>query len=774
MAMSLRNRIILFFLCLLIISTLATIGSVLIATNTSVKKQAQEKLNVGKNVFEQLMIERGNQLLSSARVLVADFGFKDAVTSNDAATITSALENNQDRIEADLMILLNLEGDVITNTLGVNISDRIFESLLNEARQQGGAFGIIFINNAIYQLVMLPVKAPIPLAWSMVAKRIDKNFAQQLKNLTDLDVEFLAQGKNDDVVFVSTLNNAMQENQVLEEDTNFHILEDQNQQFLSLTVPLSQSDYFQIEAKLHTSLSRAYSTFSPLKIQIITIASITLILSMLIAIWIARNITQPIRYLAKAAARISSGDYQHTIQTLKGASLEITDLSQSFETMQQGIALREEKLSNLAYSDSLTGVDNRTALLIQLNERLVHNPQQPFAIVRVFIHHFKEVNDTFGYEMGDELLKTFGFVLTSYANDTHKVARLNAAEFALTLNNIDENTIMNELLHLQSILQHPLSINDIHIKSHIIMGVVFYPKQGNEAEQLLRRGEIALNHAKDHALDYAYYQEGQDERHLRKITLVNDLKEDLEQDRLLVHFQAKVDLDKHKVTQVEALLRWTHDEYGFISPEEFINLAEQTGLMPALTEWMLNQVFNQAIAWQRAGLDITIAVNLSAFDLVNDFPRKVESLLLRHNLSPQRIMLEITESAVMDNPDVAIDVLHKLKRIGFTLSIDDYGTGYSSLSQLKNMPVNELKIDKSFVLSLENDENDQAIVKSTIELAHNIGLNVVAEGVETLAAFAMLKQWGCNKLQGYFISRPISAADFEVWLAQYQVPEVSP
>lgn len=772
MVISLRNRIALFFFSLLMLSAVATIVSVLLATNTSVQKQAQDKLAVGKNVFEQLMFERGNQLINAARVLVADFGFKEAVTSNDTATIASALENNRSRIDADMMVLLTLEGDVVTTNSGGTINKNVFTDLLLASRLEGGGTGIVLHDGGIYQLVMLPVKAPIPLAWSVVGKRIDQKFALQLKSLTDLEVLFHAEKESQEIVRVSTIDTQVTFIDGKNTKDGYLFLDANEQKYLALSVSLTTNNAFFIEALLSTSLSSAYKIFSPLKIQIITISTITLIFSMIMAIFIARNITMPIQYLASAAVRISSGDYKLSIQKQKGSSIEINDLSESFQSMQKGISLREEKLSTLAYLDSLTGVANRTSMVAHINHLIQSDQNLKMSIIRIYIRNFKEVNDSFGYDIGDEFLVIFTQVLSSYANSQHFVARLNTSVFCLTLENIDTNTIMNEVLHLKTILENPLLINGIRIKSHVIFGTAFYPTQGDCAEQLLRRSEIALNHAKDQSEDYAVYQEGEDERHLRKITLVNDLKFALENNLLNVFYQAKIDLSKNEVTQAEALLRWTHKDYGFVSPEEFITLAEQTGLMPTLTSWMLANVFEQIVHWQKMGIHITVAVNLSAYDLVKGFPEAIEALLIQHNITSDRVMLEITESAVMNNPDMAIQVLHQLKRLGFLLSIDDYGTGYSSLSQLKNMPIDELKIDKSFVLNLDTDSDDQAIVRSTIELSHSIGLNVVAEGVENERAFAMLKNWGCNKLQGYFISRPISAADFEVWIKEYKVPEV--
>ncbi|MFT5592310.1 MAG: diguanylate cyclase (GGDEF)-like protein [Oceanicoccus sp.] len=774
MKMSLRNRITMFFLSLLIISTIATIGSVLLATNNSVEKQAQAKLSVGKNVFEQLLYERGNQLLNSATVLVADFGFKDAVTSNDTATIESALINNRIRINADLMLLITLAGEVISSQKEYIIEKKLFKSLLKSAQANNGTSGIVLINEEIFQFVILPVKAPVTLAWTVVATRINQDFAQQLKDLTNLDVIFRAKNQqNNTQAFVSTIKNILPEKSTsIPNDTPIDvILSTQHEQYLTLPVKLANSDFFKINAYLNTSLSESYSLFYPLKIQIISISGITLILSIISAFFIARRISNPIINLANITKEISSGNYKENLYS-DHSTHEISRLSKHFNIMQKEIALREDKLKFLAYNDSLTGVANRSLLTKQISDLIINSPKKEFAVVRIYIDQFKEINDTFGYDIGDQLLISFAQVIISYSYQTHYIARLNAAEFSIVLININENTIMEKIIHLQTILQYPLVVNDLKLKNHIIMGIAFHPKQGNEAEQLLRRSEIALNHAKDKNIDYFIYQDGQDERHLRQINLINDLKIALESDELCIHYQAKVDNHKNKVTQAEALLRWIHPKYGFISPEEFINLAEQTGLMPTLTNWVLTQVFVQASKWKKQGLDIVIAVNLSAYDLTIDFPQKIETLLIKHKLKPDSIMLEITESAFMNNPDVALQVLHNLKKIGFSLSIDDYGTGYSSLSQIKNMPIDELKIDKSFVLNLENDKNDQAIVKSTIELAHNIGLSVVAEGVETLQSFSMLKHWGCNKLQGYYISRPISAEDFEAWSKEYKTPEV--
>lgn len=239
-----------------------------------------------------------------------------------------------------------------------------------------------------------------------------------------------------------------------------------------------------------------------------------------------------------------------------------------------------------------------------------------------------------------------------------------------------------------------------------------------------------------------------------------------------MYYQPKVDLHSQSITQVEALIRWIHKDLGFIPPDDFIGLAESSGMMPDLTRWVLTSVASQIKIWRQQHVNVVVAVNLSAHDIAHDgLPGFIIQLLAEHQLTAGDLMLEITESAVMENPNQAIEVLKQFKSLGLDLSIDDFGTGYSSLSQLKSMPVDELKIDQSFILNLETSKDDQIIVQSTIQLGHNIGLRIVAEGVETQGAWHLLEQWGCDKLQGYFISRPMPANDFIKWHTDYRVSE---
>lgn len=773
MKISLRRKISLFFLGLLVISSVATIGAVILATNNNVDIQAQEKLSVGQRVFEQLMIERGNQLFDSTAILVADYGFKEAVTSGDSATIQSALENNGTRINADLILLLGLGGEPVSaasHRSTLSIKDFSFSALLKIAEKEGGVSAIVLINEQIYQLVMLPIEAPITVAWAVVGIHIDNEFANQLKELTNLNVTFGGGFGSNLSVEVSTLAEAsiMDSELFNREDSTYVAIEGSNEDYLTLPVQLANTDRYRVEALLITSLTEANARFLSLKLQMVLIASATLLLSVICTFFISRNVTRPIAKLVAAARRISAGDYQQPIRLGESGTDEIGVLSDSFHTMQQGIAEREEQLSFQAFHDGLTGIANRTLIVQRLVDLLKNPDSSSVSVLRINIIQFKQVNDTFGYKVGDSLLKALAEILVLCSGDRNLTSRLSADEFAFLLPNTNKKEVASRILSLHEAILKPLAIDDVNVKVNIAIGVASYPDDGEQAEQLLRRAEIALNVARDKKLSYVVYEHGQDEDHLREITLVNDLKVALEKNNLAIYYQPKVDVKLGRVTQVEALLRWIHPDLGFVSPEEFITLAEQSGLMPALTDWVLETVFSQALQWQTNNIDVAIAVNLSAYDLVETFPEITEALLVSKGLKTDRVILEITESAVMQNPEEAIRVLHRLRDIGFNLSIDDYGTGYSSLAQLKNMPVNELKIDKSFVMGLDDDEHDQAIVSSTIELGHNIGLTIVAEGVETLSTYRLLAQWGCDKLQGYYISRPVPVDEFEAWLDTYE------
>ena len=784
MNLSLRNKILLLFLGLMILSSVATISSVLLATDASVERQAQDKLDIGKRVFEQLMQNRSQQLFGSAEVLTADFGFKGAVAQGDKGTILSVLENHGARIDADLMMLASLEGELIART-DASAKSFPFVHLLPQAEADGGLMTVVMLDGKAYQLVLLQVTAPRPIAWAAMGFLLDQPLANQLKSLTNLEVSYSGIGRSNVGFVISTMHKEVHAN--ILDDKMQSIGQGNNKdklnlkrmlfgedEYLSLYVSLIETSKYKVNAFLSTSLSKARNDFSPLKIQILLVSFISLIASVIGAFLISSNVTRPIKNLVSAAQRISSGDYSVDLPLVKNLKDEVNVLAGSFNVMQKGIAEREEKILHQAYHDTLTSLPNRMLATKEMKKliRACHDNESCFVLMSIDINRFKQINDTFGYQIGDGLLKAFAHRLVAVNNGENFCARLGADEFLVLIQSEDHLKFRPLVESSVQQLSESYFINDFEVTVSLRVGVAIFPLHGDQTGQLLRRIEIALNDAKQKKREIQFYEEGSDAKHLNRIRLINDLKQAITNNHLVMYYQPKVDLHLRKVTQAEALIRWFHKELGFISPEEFIGLAEQAGLMPALTRWVLKTVVEELREWLKNGVDIAMAVNLSAYDLAHDdLPDYVDELLAEYGVPATHLILEVTESAVIEEPEQAMNVLHRFKKSGIKLAIDDYGTGYSSLGQLKSMPVDELKIDKSFVLKLEQDKDDQVIVRSTIEMGHNIGMTVVAEGVETKAAWDLLEAYGCDKLQGYYISKPQSPSDFLQWYSSYQVDE---
>jgi len=301
---------------------------------------------------------------------------------------------------------------------------------------------------------------------------------------------------------------------------------------------------------------------------------------------------------------------------------------------------------------------------------------------------------------------------------------------------------------------------------------VLHPDHGSDAQTLLRRADIALYDAKQLRSGVAVYQPGRDEVHLRQLTLMGDLRQSITRGQLSLRFQPKVDLASRKVKHTEALLRWRHADLGAIPPDEFIPLAERSGFVHELTRFVLENALRQNSEWRDEGLDLGMAINLSAMDLMDaDLPDFIQACLRRHRVPPARLILEVTESALMRDVDYAVRTLHRLRASGLRLSIDDFGTGYSSLAQLKRLPVDELKIDKSFVTQMTEGSDDAVIVRSTIELGHNMGLSVIAEGVENDSSLELLKRYRCDMVQGYLFSAPLEGAALARWCREFTEAE---
>jgi len=419
-----------------------------------------------------------------------------------------------------------------------------------------------------------------------------------------------------------------------------------------------------------------------------------------------------------------------------------------------------------ATTDDLTGLPNRRALYAEGRARLVEQQSRPQALLMLDLDKFKEVNDSLGHHAGDQLLVQVGARLLENLREGDVLARLGGDEFALLLQDAGHDQAVDVAVKLRAALTEPFALEGITLYSGVSVGIALFPGDGPDLSALLRKADIAMYKAKTSGHGHHLYRSADDAEDATRLQTVEELRTALISDQLVVHYQPKIDLATGEVHGVEALVRWDHPTRGLLYPQGFLNLVEEAGLMPTLTRMMLALALDQAAAWQAGGRPLTVAVNLSASSLVDtDLPEQVAAMLAARDLPPGALQLEITEEFLMADRDRARDILTRLRRHGVQISIDDFGTGYSSLAYLRDLPVDELKLDRSFIFPMADAARAAALVASTIALAHSLGLRMVAEGVETDVAYTELKRLGCDQAQGYFISRPLPAAELDYWLS---------
>ncbi|MCL5959245.1 MAG: EAL domain-containing protein [Chloroflexi bacterium] len=431
----------------------------------------------------------------------------------------------------------------------------------------------------------------------------------------------------------------------------------------------------------------------------------------------------------------------------------------------------EEALRHQALHDALTGFPNRTLLYDRIQQVIVarHESEAFLALLVMDLDRFKEVNDTFGHHYGDLLLKQIGPRLRKVLRPADTVARLGGDEFAVLLPGANVRDATATAARLLRALRQPFPINGHLLDVTASIGIALCPEHGRDADTLLRQADVAMYVAKSNHSEYSVYAAEQDHHSINRLKLISELRFAIEQNELILYYQPKACLKDGEVTWVEALVRWRHPELGLILPNDFIPLAELTGLIRQLSQWVLNAALQQCRAWMDAGLDIGVAVNLSAQNLQDwRLPDVVTTAFETWGVPHNKLILEITESALMADPAESLGILTRLRNLDVRIAIDDFGTGYSSMAYLQQLPVQEIKIDKSFVLDMKSNDNDTAIVRTIIGLGHDLGLTVTAEGVEDQATWKMLASLGCDIAQGYYLSYPLPASELTRWLGDRQ------
>jgi len=451
-------------------------------------------------------------------------------------------------------------------------------------------------------------------------------------------------------------------------------------------------------------------------------------------------------------------------------SLELSQTKLIKEIDSKNEALRDNKKVNdelqyRAMYDSLTKIANREHFCNLVEERILQakDKKNTLAIMILDLNRFKDVNDSLGHHLGDELLKRVGTILQQAIPSDSFLARLGGDEFAIMLNNYNQSGAIQQAELITKALSAHILIDDYHIVASASIGISCYPEHGESYEVLMKHADLAMYHAKQSSKPFELYIDAYNDS-INRLTFTSLLRHALDNNLLSIAYQPKIESNSGNMIGVEALCRWIDPQHGFISPEVFIPIAEQSGMINLLTEVVLESSLRQLASWHKSGIMISMAVNISAKNLQNEhFPTQIKQLLTKYNIDATYLNIEVTESSMMIDPEKSLELLNLISKRGVKVSIDDFGTGYSSLAYLKELNASELKIDRSFVMGMFTDMDDRIIVESTIKLAHNLGMQVVAEGVEDQGATDLLKSYQCDYMQGYFICVPGTSDEIEQW-----------
>jgi diguanylate cyclase (GGDEF)-like protein len=783
---SLEGRIATLFLALIIVLQVLALVVIQKGIDSNARASIATELTNGEKVLRKLMEQSAQKHRFSAQVLARDTGFVQAVGNDaggDRETIKSALENSARRARADLTMLVDGERNVkVTTGIGQAASlEKLVLGLLDQSELNDGAIGIALVDNKPFQIVVMPVKAPVTIAWVVMGFAIDRELAIDMKALSALEVAILARdAKGRWLPFESTMEPEVAGAMVaslqtarIGPDHAFDIDVDGNR-YSARMVDIGRDGARGASVMLARSIDEATEQYARLERRLMLLTILGIVVAAVASVLTAKRIAQPLRQLAGIARRLERGDYR--AQTGFKRDDEIGALAQAFDSMRDGIAKREQEIRRLAYWDPLTNLPNRAQFVLLLNESLAEAKRAGHTVfvLMMDLDRFKHVNDVMGHNFGDALLRQVAGRLQAQVVGVHAdahVARLGGDEFAVLLPGSDMHNAQVIAANILQALEQPLSLDDQTVDIGAGLGIAGYPLHSDDAEALVSMAEVAMYNAKQRNDGAMVYDPVIDKTSETSLSLLTELRNAIERNEFRLHVQPKMKLDTGEVIGVESLVRWLHPVRGNVFPDEFIPFAEQTGFIRVLTRWVLEQSAALCRDMAAKGIHLKVSVNLSTRDLLDqDLPNKFNDILKRHQVAPESFCLEITESAIMDDPIRAQHTLERLHAMGVDLSIDDFGTGYSSLAYLKRLPVDELKIDKSFVLNMENDVGDTKIVRSTIDLGHNMGLRVVAEGIESEAVWRLLAALGCDEGQGYFMSRPIPGDKLVEWIRNWVPP----
>ncbi|MGM9482753.1 putative bifunctional diguanylate cyclase/phosphodiesterase [Roseateles sp. NT4] len=774
----LEGRIVALFLALLLVVQLISFGAIHASITHNAEDSLAAELQTGERVLRRLLDQRAGKLRDAAELLAKDYGFRSTVglslaEAGTVETIKDALVNQGERVGASVVAYFDDQQQLVAATRD---GAAAFGKALGQLVQSKDGAVLAVQGNQTYQVVAVQVRTPAPVGWVLMAFSLDREVLDDLKALSELDSVVLQQAAGKPwQAMVGNLDAAPTAALQASLGTavpSGGVQELAGERMRARFVPLLLGEQH-LGVMLLRSLDVALAPYQQLQLVLLGLTVLGVVVFALVSVLLARGISNPIKALSASARRLEGGDYDTPVPATARLE-EVHKLALALESMREGIRRRDALVNNLAYVDQLTLLPNRARFAEFLQHHLV-NSDTPGAVLMLDLDRFKHVNDVLGHDVGDRLLQSVAERLQALCAPAHSVlARLSGDEFAILLAHTDAHAASEAALAILKDFEHPLQIDNETIDLGAGIGIALFPEHGHDVNLLLGRAELAMYAAKARQCGSLIYHAQLDAGSQESLSLLTELRHAVEDNELRLYLQPKVDLQHGKILGAEALVRWQHPTRGLVPPMQFIPFAEQTGFIRLLSAWVLSNAARFARQAADAGLTLRLSVNLSTRDLMDqDLPAKIEAMLTPLSVPPTALCLEITESAIMDDPERALSTLEHLHAMGFKLSIDDFGTGYSSLAYLKRLPVDELKIDKSFVMAMERDLDDARIVRSTIELAHNLDLTVVAEGLETVKAWAMLAKLGCDEGQGYYICKPMPQEQFITWAKSWQPPDTS-
>ncbi len=737
---SLRSRIALLYASLFAF----VLGLVVFLAASAVERFGEEStardMIANARVFDEILAARSRQMSDQAGVLSRDFGFRQAVATEDEPTIASALLSLKARAGSDMAFVVTLDGTVLAaDGSGVPAPETLWKRL------EGGKLrGIIRSRKGFALAAAAPVEAPDLIGWLVIAQPLNRAELDRLVELAPIALTAdVADAASQPAWLRAARANAVFEREAEGERVLYHVSD--------LAV---LQEGIKPRLVLRHSLAASLAAYATLNSLLMVLVLIGIALVLLLGWRIARSVTEPLEQLDAATRAIGEGREVNLDITTDD---EIGRLAESFSHMVAAIEEREREIIHVGLHDGLTGLPNRKLFTEQLATTLARRRHHERVLVAyVDLDDFKMVNDTLGHPAGDALLGVVADHLREDLPDA-LIARLGGDEFAILIDGIEKNENPGTIAdRLQRSFDRPITIDGQIAVCRASIGIAVAPGDGQDDTTLMKNADLALYRAKHEGkATYHFFEPALDEAARQRRQLELDLRTAIKEGGFVLQFQPLYNLSEKRLTGFEALIRWDHPNRGRINPAEFISLAEETGLIIPIGEWVLREACHQASTWPA---DVTVAVNVSPKQFATSgIVSTVLSALSASGLQPYRLELEITESIFIADVDTTLATLHNLRNLGIKIALDDFGTGYSSLSYLRSFPFDKVKIDKSFVEDLGTNTSGHAMIRAITTLANALGMETLAEGVEDISQFEVLEREGCQNIQGYLFSRPVSA-----------------